>query len=103
MRSVQLGEAVQYQEGGITMKKLLSAMVSAAVGLSTLAALPATAMDTDIIGSAFSEKVGDAVTGKCGQNVSWRLENSKLSIAGRGEMEDYSSSKLLGQQGRLCI
>ncbi len=74
------------------MKKLLSAMVSAAVGLSTLAALPATAMDTDIIGSAFSEKVGDAVTGKCGQNVSWRLENSKLSIAGRGEMEDYSSS-----------
>ena len=70
-------------------------MVSAAVCLSSLAAVPVTAADTDIIAGVVSERVGDTITGKCGSYVSWKLENSKLTIAGRGEMTDYGASNNL--------
>lgn len=34
---------------------------------------------------------GSSRKGKCGKDVTWRLEEGTLTISGKGAMEDYSS------------
>ncbi len=34
----------------------------------------------------------DAVTGTCGDNLTWSLENGTLTISGTGAMTDYTST-----------
>lgn len=41
-----------------------------------------------------SPAASEAITGTCGKNLTWALENGTLTIAGTGEMEDYRSDQL---------
>ena len=40
-----------------------------------------------------SSAASEAITGTCGENLTWTLENGTLTIAGTGEMEDYRSDQ----------
>ena len=75
------------------MKKPLSVIVSAAVGVSLLTAMPVTASETVPVESAFAIKTGAeaATSGKCGDNVNWELQGTKLVITGSGDMYEFET------------
>ena len=74
------------------MKKIISAMISAAVGVSLLTALPVTAVGTSNFDIGFAETVDAGETsGKCGDNVYWELQGTKLVITGSGEMNVFDT------------
>lgn len=54
------------------MKKLLSFMTAAAMGVCTIGFMPEVFSQTEIHASAYS--------GTCGEGVTWVLENGELTI-----------------------
>lgn len=75
------------------MKKTLSVIVSAAVGVSLLTAMPVTASETVPVESAVAIRTGAeaATSGKCGDNVNWELQGTKLVITGSGDMFEFET------------
>ncbi|MBQ3567118.1 MAG: leucine-rich repeat protein, partial [Oscillospiraceae bacterium] len=69
-------------------KKILSALISAAMVAGTFAGMPKEAVDVDF---NFSVSAEDA-TYECGDNVTATLsDDGILTISGTGDMDDYSS------------
>ena len=70
-------------------KKVLSGLLALCLVFGSASALPQGAFDTapTITASA----VSTATSGKCGENVKWKLTDGKLTISGTGEMTDYSN------------
>lgn len=62
----------------ITIFKALSALLTAAVVCGAMCALPLTVSAKD--------------NGKCGDNLTWTLNNGTLTISGTGEMYNYDNS-----------
>ena len=71
-------------------KRLLSLVMAVSLLFGTAAALPESVV-TDSIGITASA-VRVATSGKCGENVTWSLENGVLTISGTGEMKYYFNS-----------
>ena len=70
------------------MKKILSAVVSAAMCFPTLASVPVGALETDMLTDQIL--VGDvAKSGECGDNAYWELDGSTLKITGTGATIDF--------------
>ena len=73
------------------MKKILSAVVSAAICLSAFSAVPAGAVQTKIDTSVVAaEKVTES--GTCGTNTKWTLEGGKLTVYGSGATVSWIAS-----------
>ena len=68
-------------------------MLSVTVGLAAMTALPASALGTGGFDAVIPHNVeADAPTsGKCGDNVNWELQDSKLVITGSGEMNVFDT------------
>ena len=83
------------------MKKFLSALVSAAVCASSLAAVPvAGAAGTEIIPPGISVGAAIPSSGTCGDNAKWEADGSTLRITGTGAMTSYSISTSTPWYGR---
>ncbi len=72
------------------MKKVVSAVVSAALCLTSIAAFPVMAAGVPLEGIVLSEKVGES--GKCGTDAYWSLEGGKMSITGSGALVNWAAS-----------
>jgi len=75
------------------MKKIVSAILSVTVGMAAMTALPAAALGTGGFDAVIPHNVEAqaATSGKCGDNVNWELQGSKLVITGSGEMNVFDT------------
>ncbi|MBQ3936334.1 MAG: hypothetical protein II722_04680, partial [Ruminococcus sp.] len=71
-------------------KKVLSGLLALALVFGSAAALPEGVFE--ISSNITASAVSTATSGKCGENVSWKLKDGVLTISGTGEMTDYSNN-----------
>lgn len=72
------------------MKKVVSAVVSAAICFSAMASFPAMAAGTPLESIISESRVGES--GTCGTNAAWSFEDGKLTITGSGAMVNWMSA-----------
>ena len=69
-------------------KRILAGLLAFALIFGSAAALPEGVFETSSTITASAEST--ATSGKCGENVSWKLKDGVLTISGTGKMTDYS-------------
>lgn len=72
------------------MKKVVSAVVSAAICFSAVLTFPVMAAGVPLESFVVDSNVGES--GKCGTDATWNLEDGTLTISGSGKLVNWASS-----------
>ena len=70
------------------MKRIISFITAAVMGIGAIGFMPETFPDVSIHASA-------EYSGECGDNVTWTLDGDTLTISGTGDMTDYYTNTLM--------
>ena len=75
------------------MKKIVAALVSAVMIFSSATAPAVSAEKTKLMDIVISQRTGAVApsSGKCGDNVRWEIQGSRLIITGSGEMYEFDT------------
>ncbi|MBQ2582094.1 MAG: hypothetical protein II574_10765, partial [Ruminococcus sp.] len=82
-------------------KKVLSGLLALALVFGSAAALPEGVFE--ISSNITASAVSTATSGKCGENVKWKLTDGKLTISGTGAMTNYNNYNESPFYGRTDI